>query len=83
MGMLAGLHLLGVVGWWWLVGTCSRRSFNCDSRRSSSSVGFGGGLLSEANCAYVWKMFSVCLELLVSSDLGWVGLGWVELALDS
>lgn len=31
--------------------TLSRRSFNCDSSRCSSSVGFGGGLAREANCA--------------------------------
>lgn len=33
---------------------------SCDSRRSSSSAGIGGGLVMEAYWAYVWKRLSVC-----------------------
>jgi hypothetical protein len=37
----------------WRGRTRSRRSFNWDSSLSSSSVGEGGGLVRELNCAYV------------------------------
>lgn len=56
----------------YLVGrrTRSRRSFNCDCVRSSSSVGSCGGFVSEANWAYVWKRVSVYSKPRVSHGLG-------------